>query len=176
MEDLHTEIIYYLAKIGKRLGFRIWVGLKEQGNLFGQKKLANLCDETNPSLRFTPSENLERIKQIDVLWYDNGEVQYEFEVENTTGITEAIVRGSNILTETTKRYIVLPKERENLLHKKLQEPLFSQMNEISNWSFLFYRDIEYFFHKKKLNINDINDRKRIPKSKEEIQQTLISYF
>lgn len=58
--------------------------------------------------------------QIDVLWYKEGEVNYEFEVENTRGITEAIVRGSNILTKDTKKFIIIPKERQRFLYKNFK--------------------------------------------------------
>lgn len=175
MENEHTEIIYYLAKIGKKLGFRVWIGQREQHNVFQNRKLSDLCEESSPSLRFTPSENIERIKQIDVIWYKDGEIEYEFEVENTTGITEAIVRGSNILTKDTKRFIVIPKERQSFLYRKLQEPIFLQINEISEWSFMFYDDVKTFYQKKELAITDINRIKRKLKSEEEIQQTLVDY-
>jgi len=156
MANQHTEIIYYLAEIGKKLGFKIWIGQREQGNVFKNRRLSDLCDESSPTIRFTPSENLERIKQIDVLWYREGEIKYEFEVENTTGITEAIVRGSNILTERTKKFIVIPKERQSFLYRKLQEPLFVQIDKIAKWNFIFYDDVEYLRQEKELKISDAN--------------------
>ena len=54
------------------------------------------------NFRFIPVTNLDRVKQIDVIWLDESRVKYEFEVENTTAITEAIVRGSNIPHNTNK--------------------------------------------------------------------------
>ena len=175
MANQHTEIIYYLAKIGKKLGFEIWISQREQGMLFGSKRLSDLCDESSPTIRVTPSENLERIKQIDVLWYKDGEIKYEFEVENTTGITEAIVRGSNILTKNTKKFIVIPKERQNFLHRKLQEPIFLQINEVSEWNFMFYDDVKNLHQKRGMTVTDIDKTKRKLKSKKEIQQTLVDY-
>lgn len=175
MQSIHTKMIYYLAKIGKKLGFKIYVGQREQTEEFRGVKLSELCSEDSPTLRFTPLEKLERIKQIDVIWYKDGEVKYEFEVENTTSITEAIVRGSNILTETTKRFIVIPKERENLLYKRLQEPIFSEKSKRDKWNFMFYNDVEELFFMKKIKIEDINKIKRIPRLKTEEQKTLIDY-
>lgn len=167
MASQHTEIIYYLAKIGKKLGFKVWIGQREQGNLFGNKKLSDLCDESSPTIRVTLSENLEKIKQIDVLWYRDGEVKYEFEVENTTEITEAIVRGSHILTKDAKKFIVIPRERQNFLHRKLQEPIFLQIHEIAEWSFIFYDDVKNLHQKKGVTVTDISKTKRKLKSKEE---------
>ena len=82
--------------------------------------------------------NLDRVKQIDVIWLDEGRVKYEFEVENTTAITEAIVRGSNIPHNTIKRLIIIPKEREKLLYRKLDEPILKESLIRDNWQFIFY--------------------------------------
>ena len=87
------------------------------------KKLSKYVTNHNPVFRFIPSTNLDRVKQIDVIWHDDGRVKFEFEVENTTAITEAIVRGSNIPHDKIRRIIVIPEERERLLHRKLEEPM-----------------------------------------------------
>lgn len=176
MANQHTEIIYYLGSIGKKLDFKVWIGQREQGSLFRNKKLSDLCDESSPTIRFTPLENLERIKQIDVVWYKEGEIKYEFEVENTTGITDAIVRGSNILTKDTRRFIVIPEQRQSFLYKKLQEPIFSRIRDISEWNFMFYEDAKNLYHKKTLKIDDISMIRRVPKSGNAVQQTLMDYI
>ena len=56
-------------------------------------------------------EKIDRIREIDALWLKNNEVAYEFEVENSTGISDAIIRGSNIPSTDVKRFIVIPEER-----------------------------------------------------------------
>ena len=82
--------------------------------------------------------------------YKNKEVFWEFEVEHTTGITEAIIRGSNIEEEKVKRVIVIPNEREGLLHRRLQEPILKENIEKGDWKFIFYSFLEDFYeqHKK----------------------------
>lgn len=176
MDSIHTKMIYYLAEIGKKLGFSIHIGLKEQNAEFEKVKLSDLCSEESPTLRFIPLEKLERIKQIDVIWYRDGEIKYEFEVENTTSITEAIVRGSSIPTESTKKVVVIPREREEFLYKRLQQPIFFERPKRDKWSFMFYEDVEELFSNKKTKIGDINKIKRIPKPRMENQKKLIDYF
>ena len=68
------------------------------------------------------------------------------EVENTTAITEAIVRGSNIPHNTIKRLIIIPKEREKLLYRKLDEPILKESLIRDNWQFIFYNDLEKFYN------------------------------
>jgi hypothetical protein len=115
-----------------------------------------------------------------VIWLDQGRIKYEFEVENTTAITEAIVRGSNIPHDSIKRLIVIPNEREKLLHRKLEEPILQESLIKDHWKFIFYKDLEKFFkknsRKEKISKEEFDKLFRMPK-KETIQKqnTLSSY-
>jgi hypothetical protein len=112
-----------------------------------------------------PDLNLDRIHEIDVLWYKNRTIYYEFEVEHTTDITDAIVRGSNITT-SVKRFILIPEERENLLFNKLREPVIDERTKKDNWMFIWYGDFENFYvrnqRKTKINASDIEKLNRMP--------------
>jgi hypothetical protein len=87
--------------------------------------------------------SLDRIRQIDVLWLEDGRIRFEFEVENTTGISEAIIRGSNIPGELNpKRFIIIPEERERFLFRKIQEPILAETINKAKWNFIRYDDLE----------------------------------
>ena len=113
------------------------------------------------------------MKQIDVIWLDEGREKYELEVENTPAITEAIVRGSNIPHDTIKRLIIIPKERERLLYRKLEEPILKESLARDNWQFIFYNDIERFFNnnksKKEISTDSFDKMFRMPE-KEIVQK------
>ena len=96
-ESVHNLMIYHLAQLGKKAGYKVWIGSQEQKFLVKEKPLSEICDHI-PVFRRVPQDgvSLDRIKQIDVLWLEDGRIKYEFEVESTTGISEAIIRGSNI--------------------------------------------------------------------------------
>jgi len=95
-----------------------------------------------------------------------------FEVENTTAITEAIVRCSNIPHETVKRLIVIPEEREGLLFRKMKEPMLNENIIKNNWKFIFYSDIKNYFEKNKKNKKiDLSDFEKLFKLPEEARQT-----
>jgi 16S rRNA G966 N2-methylase RsmD len=155
-ESQHSVLIGYLALLGKKAGFDIWIGQKEQADDFKGTRLSELCTTLHPRFRFIPTTNLDRVKQIDVIWYEDGRIKYEFEVEHTTAITEAIVRGSNIPHDAIKRYLIIPSERERLLFRKMQEPILSENIQKYGWKFIFYQDIEELFmankNKKKINL------------------------
>ncbi len=163
----HSKMIFYLSVLGQKAGYDVWIGSKEQGDTFDNEKLSKYVTNSNPVFRFIPSTNLDRVKQIDVIWHDDGRVKFEFEVENTTAITEAIVRGSNIPHDKIRRVIVIPEERERLLHRKLEEPMIKDNVEKEGWKFIFYKDIEDFYKycksKKKIDVSYLEKKFRTPK-------------
>jgi 16S rRNA G966 N2-methylase RsmD len=143
-ETIHNLMIYHLARLGKAAGFKVWVGSQEQKFQVKDTPLSELCDSI-PVFHRVPQDSvsLDRIRQIDVLWLKDGRIRYEFEVENTTGISEAIIRGSNIPEELNpKRFIIIPKERERFLYRKLQEPILAETIKKAKWNFIRYDDLE----------------------------------
>lgn len=175
----HARMIYLLACLGKKAGFDIWIGQQEQSTIYEGKKLSELCTRLEPKFRSIPSQNLDRVKQIDILWYSEGEIHYSFEVEHTTAITEAVVRASNIPDSVVERFIVVPEEREALLHRKMQEPLLKENITKSGWKFIFYNDLADFYaeskRKKRIKIKDFEKISKVPKLKREQQLDLIEF-
>jgi 16S rRNA G966 N2-methylase RsmD len=178
-ESEHTKLIFYLANMGKLAGFDVWIGQKEQGDIFNGERLGKLVTPKDPVWRFIPTHNLDRVKQIDVIWHDEGRIKYEFEVENTTAITEAIVRGSNIPHDHVMRLIVIPEEREGLLFRKMKEPLLGDRIVKDNWKFIFYKDVKRYFDKckqtKKIDIKEFEKLFKIPKERKENQTHLKTF-
>jgi len=170
-------MIYLLASLGRKAGFDIWIGQKEQSAIYEGKKLSELCTRLDPKFRFVPSQNLGRVKQIDILWYSEEGIHYSFEVEHTTAITEAIVRASNMPDSVAKRFIVIPEEREALLYRKLQEPLLKENIRKSDWKFIFYNELTDFYaeikRKKRIRIEDFEKIGKIPKLRRPEQLNLI---
>ena len=72
----HVNIIRMLVDLGKKLGFDVFAD-----------HLPELKGKTL-NLPISKDKN-DRIREIDVLWARNGEIAYEFEVENSTGISDA---------------------------------------------------------------------------------------
>ncbi len=178
-ESEHSEMIYYLALLGKKAGFDVWIGQKEQGDSYNNERLSSFVTNKNPVWRFIPTINLDRVEKIDVIWHDEGRVRFEFEVENTTAITEAIVRGSNIPHDSVKRLIVIPEEREGLIFRKMKEPMLNENIIKNNWKFIFYKDVKQFFEKnkrsKKINLDDIGKLFKMPKEARQVQNSLNIY-
>jgi len=164
-ENEHDSIVELLAKLGKMAGFNVHADISGwRDDLY----LSRIVEK-----------RLDRIKEIDALWYTENEIEFEFEVENTTGITEAIVRGSNIISKNVKRFIVIPEEREAFFNRKISEPMIKEKIEKDNWKFIFYDELKFFFkglkQNKKLEISDFEKLSRIPRLKQ-VEQKSIQEF
>jgi len=101
---------------------------------------------------------------IDVLWYDNSSINYVFEVENSTSITSAIERASHIPEEyEVKRFIVIPEERQKMLERKMNEPMFQEGYNKYKWQTIHYDALKNFYnlHKgdKTIKQDDLNNLK-----------------
>ena len=172
----HSRMIYILAKIGKKLGYDIWVGSKEQSDVYEKQKLSGLITIERPTWRFVNSLTWDRVDMIDVIWHEQGRIHFEFEVENTTTITDAISRGSNIPQNHTRRIIVIPKHRESLLSRKMRDPMIAENIKKFDWKFLFYDDVNGLSNKKRIEIHDIEKLFKIPKeNKKAVQNSLNEY-
>ena len=179
-ESEHSKMVYFLGILGQKAGFDVWIGIREQGDSYNKVKLSSLINNKRLNFRFIPVTNLDRVKQIDVIWLDDGRVKYEFEVENTTAITEAIVRGSNIPHNTIKRLIIIPKEREKLLYRKLEEPILKESLIRDSWQFIFYNDLEKFYNnnnsKKEISTEIFDKIFRMPKNDTEHTQNSLNIY
>jgi len=161
----HNQIIEMLIELGEKAGFEVCADLPEwRGKL---------------DLPLS-KEKLDRIREIDALWLKNNEIVYEFEVENTTGISDAIIRGSNIPSTKVKRFIVVPEERKNLLLMKTAEPIIKESIEKYRWDFIFYDTLISFYNesrqRKSIHANEIDKLTNLSTRKRHEQQTLRQFI
>ena len=133
-EREHDKIVKMLAEIGKKAGYNV------------HADLPNWRKERFPNV---PLENIKGIKEIDVVWFTKTQITHEFEVENTTGIWSAIIRGSNIPDKQVKRFIVIPEERQETFYNKINVPALKERVQKEKWRFILYDDLKNFYHKTK---------------------------
>lgn len=143
----HSKMICYLSEIGKKAGYKVWIGSKEQGDTFQNEKLSKFCTETNLNLSGFSSSELKRIALIDVIWYDKSSIKYIFEIENSTNITSAIERASHIPEGyEAKRFIVIPEERQKMFERKMNEPMFEEGYNKYKWQVIHYDALKDFYN------------------------------
>jgi hypothetical protein len=161
----HDQIVGWLADVGKKIGFEVYADLPEHRGTRLDLPLSK--------------EKIDPIRQIDVVWLKGNEITYEFEVENSTGISDAIIRGSNIPSTDVKRFIVIPEERKNLLSMKIAEPILKENIEQYKWNFIFYDSFISFYEKTKqrkaIEANEIDKLANLSSRIRHEQQTLSQF-
>jgi hypothetical protein len=85
-------------------------------------------------------EDIERLKQVDCVWVDNGRIAFAVEVEYTTQFTEAMMRTQS-LDEAARRIFVVPKHRLPYIQKRLSNQLFSELIKRQGWRFLTFEEL-----------------------------------
>lgn len=166
----HNEVIAILAVIGKKQGYDIWIGKREQHEKdSGLIATGKTLDEymTVKHLRIDNATNQAVIENIDLIWIKDRRVKAIFEVESTTSMTSALMRGSNIDREVDK-FMVLPEEREDQFKKKMTSPLFKEHFENENWRLIYFDTLRnaYVKDKNRVDIYELIDKK-VRQSKEE---------
>jgi len=151
----HSEILAILALIGKKKGYSIWVGKREQherdsGLAAKGKTLKEYM--TLKQLKVDNASNQSVIENIDLIWIKDKEIKAIFEIESTTTMTSALMRGSNV-DERVDKFMVLPEEREGQLINKLTSPLFKDHFENENWQLIYFDTLRNAFTKQKTKVD-----------------------
>lgn len=147
----HTKNLVFLSLIGKKMGFKIYIGKNEQSYSYNSKKLSEYADIMNLKNFDYKLEQRKRIEMIDMLWIKDHTVKYAIEVENSTKFTSGLQRASN-LNNTLKKIMVIPDKREKEL-LKTKDPMFIKAFNEYNWSYLLYKDILRLTKTKKIDKN-----------------------
>ena len=147
----HSEILAILALVGQKKGHDIWIGKREQhqrdsGLVAKGKTLKEYM--TVEQLKVANATNQRVIENIDLIWIKGKDIKAIFEVESTTTMTSALMRGSNI-DERVDKFMVLPEEREGQLRNKLTSPLFKDHFENENWQLIYFDTLRNAYAKQK---------------------------
>jgi len=127
---LHTQTQFDLIQLGKMCGCTIWVAKGDRNKSINGKHLGAGCLDTLPKMGFA-EEDIRRVSNIDVIWFEHNKPIYAFEIETTTQIYSGILRMSDLLEVVPalriKLIIVAPKERENKVKKEIERPTFRRV-------------------------------------------------
>ena len=135
----HTEMLYFLSEIGKKMGFEVYIGKREQPENYNGKKLSEYADITKLDKLNFDQDKKARIEMIDMVWIKNDKVEFAIEVENSTNFTSGIQRASNLDIEISKLMVLPNKRKAEFLG--IKDPLFIDSFKKYNWGYLFYDDI-----------------------------------
>jgi len=124
----HTEIQYHLLKLGRDMGFDLWVARNDRCAVWNGCKLGEVAG-LMPSLptQFN-SATAKTIELIDVLWLRGNSITAAFEVECTSAVYSGLLRMSDLLSLQPnldiRLFIVAPDSRRKKVRQELLRPTF----------------------------------------------------
>ena len=127
----HTQIQWLLAKIGRKLGCKVWIAVNDHSKEWKGERLGDMSLDALPSLGLD-EEALELIKRIDVLWLKGAnQVAGAFEIECTTSVYSGLLRLSDLTALSPNLsfplYIVVPEKRIEKVRRELSRPTFQTL-------------------------------------------------
>lgn len=127
----HTQVQWMLAKIGKKMGYNIWIASNDRNRKYQNETLGSFSEKELPPLGL--GENAQKIiEYIDVIWLKGSKhIVAAFEVERTTKIFSGLLRMSDLVVEAPNAifplYIIAPENRQNEIKKQLLRPTFQSL-------------------------------------------------
>ncbi len=173
----HTQVQWLLAKIGKKLGCRIWIAANDHNKKWQGERLGDLSLKDMPYLGMVDPEVQRIIGLIDVLWIKGtNQIAAAFEVEQTTSIYSGLLRMSDLVVLVPilnfPLYIIAPKARMDQVRRELSRPTFQALElhkrcgffssedlakEVDN--IMFWASNPSAIDRLALKIDDVNEKK-----------------
>lgn len=145
-ENEHSEMQYLLAKLGRDLGYRVWIAQNDHkrqwdGNVLGDLSIKELKKD------HLSQEVYKTVSLIDVIWLDENDFFIgAFEVEKSTSIYSGILRlhdlATSILDGTCCLYLVAPKKREKEIKAQLLRPSLQSSLKSMPISYITFSDLK----------------------------------
>jgi hypothetical protein len=127
----HTHVQWLLARLGRKLGCRVWIAANDhrrpwQGEMLGALSISRL-----PPLGLDP-DSQRVISLIDVVWLRGAnQVVAAFEVEHTSSIYSGLLRMADLAALSPNLnfplYIVAPAKRLAKVRRELARPTFQAL-------------------------------------------------
>jgi type II restriction enzyme len=143
-ENTHSEMQYHLARLGKSLGYKVWIARNDHKRDWNGQKLGEFSLK-NLNLFNVPPSVADTIALIDVLWLNQNEkVIAGFEVEKSTSIYSGILRLTDLSLSAQREdcqfYLVAPDKREKEIKAQLLRPSIRSLDS-QTISYLLFHDL-----------------------------------
>jgi type II restriction enzyme len=128
-ESEHTQMQYLLIKIGRALGYDVFVARNDRHRSCDGQSFAMLTMPDLPPLTCA-AEVMDTVRLIDVIWLkpESHEIASAFEVEKSTSIYSGILRLEDLARSipncASHFYLVAPDSREKEVMAQLSRPAF----------------------------------------------------
>ncbi|MGH7717483.1 MAG: hypothetical protein ACREON_01385 [Gemmatimonadaceae bacterium] len=128
----HAHVQWVLAKIGWKLGYRVWVAANDWSRSCQGESLGSLSVRRLPPLGVDAASQ-RIVSLIDVVWLRGAnEVAAAFEIEHTTAVYSGLLRMADLAALSPNLrfplYVVAPRDRLNKVRRELSRPTLRALN------------------------------------------------
>jgi type II restriction enzyme len=125
-ENEHSEMQYSLGKLGRQLGYDVWIAQNDHSKQWNGLGLGELSIKKLPNATFS-EDVYKTVSLIDVIWLDSeSHIIGAFEVEKSTSIYSGILRLHDLATSMVdgqcQLYLLAPNKREKDIQAQLLRP------------------------------------------------------
>jgi hypothetical protein len=121
-----------LAEIGEKMGFQVWVPVRDRNPVMKHWKPKNGTLLERLPLNYDTT-TLKTIEQIDIIWLRRRSIVRAFEVEHTTAVYSGILRMADLLAlqpnMDIRLHIVAPAERREKVFQEITRPVFALLEK-----------------------------------------------
>ncbi len=127
----HTRVQHVLIRIGRALGYDVFVARNDQHKSCHGESFAQLTLPRLPPLGLA-AEVLDTVELIDVLWLerDRAQIVCAFEIEHSTSIYSGILRMKDLArslpAQGSRFYLVAPEDREREVVAQMVRPSLNE--------------------------------------------------
>ena len=125
----HTHLQWLLSKLGRKVGYRVWVANNDHNKIWNKERLGDLSLKSLPPLADAEFQRI--LSRIDVLWLDHDQVVAAYEIEHTTDISTGLLRLFDLgalCPPTSHLCVVAPRERLRKIQFELSRPAFNRQD------------------------------------------------
>lgn len=144
-ENSHLEMQFLLTKMGRDLGYDVWVAANDRARTHNGVSLKSVALAELPPLEMPP-EVVRTVSLIDVIWInrDSRQIESAFEIEKSTSIYSGMLRLLDLASSLGDRrynfFLVAPDNREKEIVAQLQRPAFRELPSVA-FRYLLFSDI-----------------------------------
>ena len=122
----HTHAQWLLARLGRRLGCRVWIAANDHHRVWDGERLGACSVDRLPPLGLDP-DSQRLVELIDVVWLrGTSQVAAAFEVECTTSVHGGLLRMADLAALAPNLavplYVVVPEARLPKVRRELRRP------------------------------------------------------
>ncbi|ACM20868.1 hypothetical protein Geob_2517 [Geotalea daltonii FRC-32] len=144
-ENSHLEMQFTLTRMGRDLGYDVWVAANDRTRSLAGISLQSLTLPELPLLEMA-SETLKTVSLIDVIWINrlSRQIECAFEIEKSTSIYSGMLRLLDLASSLGDRkydfFLVAPDNREKEILAQLQRPAFRNLGSVA-FRYLLFSDV-----------------------------------